>query len=104
MSAIVLTEVTKLMPKVGRSVVVNGQKIAVFQMSNGEIAALEDYCPLTNGPILEGTVSGHYVYEPMRDYKISLLDGQIQEPDEGQVKVYPVSIQDGVVIIEGIDL
>ncbi|MBU5584511.1 hypothetical protein KQJ29_33535, partial [Enterococcus sp. S181_ASV_20] len=50
--------------------------------------------------VLEGIVSGEYLYEPMREYKISLIDGKIQEPDEGQLRVFPVEIIDDDIYIE----
>lgn len=74
--------------------------MAIFLMSDGRISCLEDYCPLTEGPILEGIVSGEFLYEPMREYKISLVDGKIQEPDDGQLRVYPVTVQDDDIFIE----
>lgn len=94
------TNKSKLMPQVGRSVTIDNQKIAIFEISDGRIFALADQCPLTNGPILEGLVSGEYVYEPMRDYKISLVDGKIQEPDEGQVPVFPVTVEGDEIYVE----
>jgi nitrite reductase (NADH) small subunit len=97
---ILATNKTKLMPRVGRSVQIGNQKIAIFQTTAGNIYALEDYCPLTDGPILEGLVSGDYVYEPMREYKISLVTGEIQEPDQGQLKTFPVSIEDDNIYLE----
>ena len=36
----------------------------------------------------DGLVSGEYVFCPVYDWKISLVNGQVQAPDEGQVKVY----------------
>lgn len=100
MKKVFLTEKDKLIPRVGRSVTIGEQKIAVFLLSDGRVVAVEDICPLTNGPILEGTVSGEYIYEPMRDYKISLIDGKIQEPDKGEIEVYPVVEAEGKLFIE----
>lgn len=97
---VLATKKSKLIPRVGRSVVLEKQKIAIFQISDGRIFAIEDYCPLTNAPVLEGIVSGEYLYEPMREYKISLVDGAIQEPDEGQLKVYPVEVIDDDIFVE----
>lgn len=97
---VLATKKSKLMPRVGRSVVLEEQKIAIFQISDGRIFAIEDYCPLTKAPVLEGIVSGEYLYEPMREYKISLIDGVIQEPDEGQLKVYPVEVIDDDIFVE----
>lgn len=100
MKKVFLTEKENLLPRVGRSVTVGNQKIAVFLLSDGRVVAVEDFCPLTEGPILEGTVSGEYIYEPMRDYKISLIDGKVQEPDQGEIEVYPVEEVDGKLFIE----
>lgn len=97
---VLATKKSKLIPRVGRSVVLEKQKIAIFQISDSRIFAIEDYCPLTNAPVLEGIVSGEYLYEPMREYKISLVDGAIQEPDEGQLKVYPVEVIDDDIFVE----
>lgn len=97
---VLATKKSKLIPRVGRSVVLEKQKIAIFQISDGRIFAIEDYCPLTKAPVLEGIVSGEYLYEPMREYKISLVDGAIQEPDEGQLKVYPVEVIDDDIFVE----
>lgn len=97
---VLATKKAHLMPRVGRSVIINDQKIALFETTAGNIYALADYCPLTEGPILEGLVSGEFVYEPMRDYKISLVDGKIQEPDEGQIKTFPVEVTDEDVYVE----
>lgn len=97
---VLATKKSKLIPRVGRSVVLEKQKIAIFQISDGRIFAIEDYCPLTNAPVLEGIVSGEYLYEPMREYKISLVDGAIQEPDEGQLKVYPVEVINDDIFVE----
>lgn len=94
------TNKSKLMPLVGRSVTIDKEKIAIFEISDGRIFAIADYCPLTKAPILEGLVSGEYVYEPMRDYKISLVDGRIQEPDEGQVTVFPVTVEGDAIYVE----
>ncbi|MDK2780001.1 MAG: nitrite reductase small subunit [Trichococcus sp.] len=98
---IFLTTTAALLPQVGRSISIGDKKIALFQLSDGRITAIEDYCPLTGGPVLEGIVSGEYLYEPLRDYKISLLDGRIQEPDEGQLKVYELLVEDGNIYLKG---
>lgn len=87
------TNKSKLLPLIGRSVIVANHKIAIFEITDGRIFAIEDFCPLTQAPLVDGLVAGEYVFEPMRDYKISLVDGKIQEPDQGQVAVYPVILE-----------
>lgn len=98
---IFLTKIETLLPQIGRSVSIGSKKLALFQLSDGRITAIEDFCPLTGGPVLEGTVSGEYLYEPLRDYKISLIDGRIQEPDEGQLQVYELLQEDGNIYLKG---
>jgi len=98
---ILLTTIETLLPQIGRSVSIGSKKLALFQLSDGRITAIEDFCPLTGGPVLEGTVSGEYLYEPLRDYKISLIDGRIQDPDEGQLKVYELLLEAGNIYLKG---
>ncbi len=74
-------------------------EIAVFRLSNGEIKAVENRCPHKGGPLSEGIISGEYVFCPLHDWKVSLKDGLVQEPDTGCVKTYPVHIEDSVVSI-----
>ena len=100
MTKLLATKKAKLIPRIGRLIDLQGERIALFQLSDGRVCAIEDYCPLTQGPVLEGIVSGEYLYEPMREYKISLIDGKIQEPDEGQLRVFPVEIIDDDIYIE----
>ena len=100
MSKLLVTKKSKLLPRIGRSITLKDQKIALFQLTDGRVFAIEDFCPLTNAPVLEGIVSGEYLYEPMREYKISLIDGKIQEPDEGQLKIFPVEIIDDDIYLE----
>lgn len=98
-----LTEVSELVPRVGRLVKVQDDEIAVFLLSDNEIVALENFNPLTKGTIVDGTVSGAFLYEPMRDYKISLKDGMILDDDaEGvQIRTFPVEITAGRVYLKG---
>lgn len=90
---VLIATTNQLFPRIGRQVFIEGKSVALFRLTDNQIVALEDYCPLTQAPILEGIVSGEYLYEPMRDYKISLLTGEIQAPDEGQVKTYPIVLE-----------
>lgn len=84
----------------GKQVTCRGQELAIFRLEDGRFYALENRTPHRKGGTLaEGIVSGHYVYCPMRDLKISLLDGKVQEPDEGFVQTFKVQIKLGQVWI-----
>ncbi|HIW32894.1 MAG TPA: nitrite reductase small subunit NirD [Candidatus Paenibacillus intestinavium] len=89
----------ELEQRVGREIIVDGNKIAVFRLLDDRVMAIGGVCPHTNGPLAEGIVSGEYVFCPLHEYKVSLLDGKVQEPDEGCVATYETSIVDGKVYI-----
>lgn len=80
--------------RTGKVVRIGDLEIAVFRLSNGEIRAVENRCPHKGGPLAEGIISGEYVYCPLHDWKISLGDGLVQEPDTGCVKTYEVHLED----------
>ena len=86
--------------KLGRRVHLPGGEAAVFRLTDGTLHALENRSPHPKGGTLaEGMVSGSYVFCPMRDWKISVATGEVQAPDEGRVRTYPVRIEDGEVLI-----
>ncbi|MCR8846438.1 nitrite reductase small subunit NirD [Paenibacillus sp. SC116] len=89
----------EMQQRIGREIVVDGIKIAVFRLLDDRVKAIGGVCPHTNGPLAEGIVSGDYVYCPLHDYKVSLLDGTVQEPDDGCVATYDTSIDQGKVYI-----
>ncbi|WP_025025503.1 nitrite reductase small subunit NirD [Caldalkalibacillus mannanilyticus] len=90
----------ELEPQIGQPVQINDHRIALFKVTSGEIYAVEDKSPHPKGGVLsEGLVSGHYVFCPVYDWKISLTDGLVQAPDEGKVQTYKVEVLDGEVYV-----
>ncbi|WP_088033453.1 nitrite reductase (NAD(P)H) small subunit [Evansella clarkii] len=83
----------------GKETEINGVSIAVFRLSNGDVRAIGSRCPHTNGPLAEGIVAGEYVYCPLKDWKVSLLTGEVQPPDEGIVETYKTEVINGEVFI-----
>ncbi len=79
--------------RLGKTILVGDQEIAVFKLSNGRIRAIENRCPHKGGVLAEGMISGDFVFCPMHDWKISLEDGRVQDPDTGCVKSYQVEIE-----------
>ncbi|WP_123040236.1 nitrite reductase (NAD(P)H) small subunit [Cohnella candidum] len=70
----------------GREVLAAGCRIAVFRTTDGGLYALENRTPHPKGGTLaEAIVSGHFIYCPIRDLKISLETGLVQAPDKGEV-------------------
>ncbi|SEN69618.1 nitrite reductase small subunit NirD [Lihuaxuella thermophila] len=85
--------ITELQEKIGKTVEVDGQEIALFRLSDGKIRAVENRCPHKGGTLSEGIVSGEYVFCPLHDWKICLNDGLVQAPDTGCVKTYEVMVE-----------
>ncbi len=86
--------------RAGQIVRVNEEEIVLFRLTSGEVKAIANRSPHPKGGTLsDGLVSGEYVYCPVYDWKISLMDGQVQAPDKGQVKTYPVEVEGDLVYI-----
>jgi nitrite reductase (NADH) small subunit len=88
-----LTSYSDLPEKIGQVFKIDEEEIAIFRLSNGDVRAVENLSPHPKGgTLVDGLVSGDFIFCPVYDWKISLVDGKVQAPDEGQVKVYPVEI------------
>ncbi|MGG6309755.1 nitrite reductase small subunit NirD [Paenibacillus macerans] len=88
------------LPQIGRVIELDGRQVAVFRTSDGRVfAALNRNPHPKGGPLAEGIVSGHYLYDPLYDWKIDLTTGLVQAPDTGQVSMFPVKVEDGQVWI-----
>ncbi|MFB3165174.1 nitrite reductase small subunit NirD [Neobacillus sp. 179-J 1A1 HS] len=92
---------SELQVRSGYSIKMNDEEVALFKVTNGKVYGIENRSPHPKGGVLtEGLVSGEYVFCPVYDWKISLVDGKVQAPDEGQVKTYQVEVEaDNVYII-----
>ncbi|MGJ9383871.1 nitrite reductase (NAD(P)H) small subunit [Salipaludibacillus sp. CF4.18] len=101
----VLKEQVRIMPfedlpiLIGKEVEIHGSSIALFRLTNGDIRAIGSRCPQTNGPLAEGIVSGEFVYCPLKDWKVSLITGEVQAPDEGKVPTYNAEIKNGDIFV-----
>lgn len=89
----------ELEKRIGREIVVDGNKIAVFRLEDDRIKAIGGVCPHKQGPLAEGIVSGDYVFCPLHEYKVSLNDGQVQEPDDGCVATYDTVVEHNKVYV-----
>ncbi len=99
-SRVELARLEELPVGTGKTVRLGALELAVFRLGDDTVRAVENRCPHKNGVLAEGMVSGHYVFCPMHDRKIDLCDGQVQKPDDGCVKTFATSIEDGVVWVD----
>lgn len=86
--------------RMGQVFKINEEQIVLFRLTNGDVRAIENRSPHPKGGTLsDGLVSGDYVFCPVYDWKICLVDGKVQAPDEGQVKVYLTEVSDDTVYV-----
>lgn len=77
----------------GRSVKVDGRRIAVFRLEDGW-AATDAACPHRGGPLQDGLVAGSCVTCPLHNHRFDLHDGSRAGGGEG-VAVHAVEERDG---------
>jgi nitrite reductase (NADH) small subunit len=88
-------------PKLGSRVVRSAKgDIAVFRTEDDKVFALLDKCPHKGGPLSQGIVYGEKVACPLHSWKISLVDGNAEEPDEGHTACFAVKVENETVFLE----
>ncbi|PKG24856.1 nitrite reductase small subunit NirD [Niallia nealsonii] len=85
--------------QIGKEVIINGKSVALFHLTNGDVRAVLNSCPYKNGPLAEGIVSGEFVFCPLYDWKISLVTGEVQKPDDGFVETFETEIKDNYIYV-----
>lgn len=93
-----VTEATVIPLREGRRVTFENHEAALFNLG-AEYRAVENRCPHKRGPLADGIVAGKAVFCPLHNMKISLEHGCALAGGSGQVRVYPVKVEDGKVFI-----
>ncbi len=86
-----------------RLVEIDGTKVGLFRLADGEIVAIEDRCSHDDGPLAEGTFdpAACTVECPRHGSLFDLRSGRPKTlPAYSPVETYPVRIEDGVVKLE----
>jgi nitrite reductase (NADH) small subunit len=90
----------------GRSVTVNGQEIAIFNLG-GRFVAIDNRCPHRGGPLADGIVSATgdtvTVTCPLHNWRIAVDCGQVVKPPGQEVpcvRTFPARVEDGFVAIQ----
>jgi len=87
-------------PKLGSRLVRSAKgEIAIFRTEDDRVFALHNSCPHKGGPLSQGIVYGDKVACPLHNWRISLVDGQAEEPDEGHTACFAVKVEDGMVYL-----
>jgi nitrite reductase (NADH) small subunit len=92
-------KISEIPINLGKTVKIGTFEMALFRLANGDVRAIENRCPHKGGVLAEGMICGEHVFCPMHDWKISVIDGKVQDPDVGCVKVYETEIVNDEVII-----
>lgn len=92
-----LTDIPQLGSRVVRT---SGKEIGVFRTEDDSVFAINNLCPHKKGPLSQGIVFGETVQCPLHGWRISLVNGKAEEPDEGETTCYPTKIEDGIVFLE----
>ncbi len=88
-------------PKLGARVVRSEKgEIAIFRTEDDRVFALHNSCPHKGGPLSQGIVYGDKVACPLHNWKISLVDGNAEEPDEGHTACFAVKVEEEMVYLE----
>lgn len=82
-----------------KEVEVEGRMLCLANMG-GTFHALDNWCPHRQGPLGQGWVEGETVVCPWHAWAFDCRTGIAAEPEQAQVKVFPVQIQNGTVEVD----
>ena len=82
-----------------RTFLVEGEHVAVFRQRDGVLFATQGYCPHAGGPLADGVFSSGRVVCPLHARKFELSTGKCME-ENACLKTYPVTEQDGAIVLE----
>lgn len=75
-------------------------RIAVFRGEDGRLYAIEDRCPHRGSPLSAGIIyDGNKVACLDHGWTICLADGTVQAPETGRVRTYPVTVEEGTILV-----
>ena len=76
----------------GRTVEVEGKKIAVFNI-NGNLHAIDDTCVHRGGPLGQGQLDGSVVTCPWHSWRFDVTTGACLTIPAGRTRCYPIKIE-----------
>lgn len=92
-----------------RSAAPEANKVAEFETNgvavclaniDGELRALDNWCPHRRGPLGQGWVEGNAVVCPWHSWVFDTETGVAHPPDRARVDVFPVKIEDDQVLVD----
>lgn len=91
-----ITEQKNIPLREGRSISVDGEAIALFNLGE-KVLAVDDRCPHRGGPLSDGILTGETIVCPLHYGKFCLRTGESESAAEPRscVKTHEVKIEDG---------
>ena len=81
-------------PLPGNVTEVEAQGVALCLANvNGELSALDNWCPHRQGPLGQGWVEGNTVLCPWHAWAFDVRTGEVQPPEQGKVAVFAVRVE-----------
>ncbi|HWA81621.1 MAG TPA: nitrite reductase small subunit NirD [Acetobacteraceae bacterium] len=82
-----------------RTVVTQGETIALFRTGEDRVFALADRCPHRGGPLSHGIVHGERVTCPLHNWVIALATGIAEGEEAPCVPCFRVRVEDGRILL-----
>ncbi len=67
---------------------------------NGELSALDNWCPHRRGPLAEGWIEGNAVVCPWHAWAFDLRTGVAEPPERARVHVFALRVEEDDVLVE----
>jgi nitrite reductase (NADH) small subunit len=88
-------------PRPGRVMEAEVEGVAVCLANvNGELSALDNWCPHRRGPLGQGWIEGEAVVCPWHSWAFHAKTGQAEYPENERVAVFPLKLEGEAVLIE----
>ncbi len=86
--------VESIPPGEGRTIVLDGTRIAVFRSRADRLYATQAECPHRGGPLADGLVADKTIVCPLHEYRFDLRNGAFAGKNCKDLKVYPIRIDE----------
>ncbi len=84
----------------GRMLRVGGHLVAVFHLRDGEVRAVQPWCPHRRGPLVDGLIGAGTVVCPLHGRTFDLATGDAVSGEVG-IATYPARVAaDGAIFVE----
>jgi nitrite reductase (NADH) small subunit len=92
--------ISEIPPNEGRMLRVGGHLVAVFHLRDGQVRAVQPWCPHRRGPLVDGLVGDGTLVCPLHGRTFDLASGEALQGESG-VATYRARLEaDGTILLE----